>query len=155
MITTFKEGSPEHQAALEKKKIADKNCPRLTSRVSRAFRKLMEVGLFKPLQGTFKELLAANPGVSQHLLCHALARGFFVEKSNNLLRVITDARWTNALFDRSELRFSMFAFHILRQVIDNSSYSGKPWYTVNLDLRLWFHQIPLPKRYHSFRHPHD
>lgn len=71
---------------------------------------------------------------------------FFVWKKNGLMRVIMDCRWTNVLLKSSEAKFSFFQFEALRQVIDNLSAHPK-WYAVNMDLRHWFHQIPLPDRY--------
>jgi hypothetical protein len=73
---------------------------------------------------------------------------FFVEKAGdaNLLRVIVDGRFANLVYSTTEAKFSFFSLEVLRQVIDNLSTSPN-WFAVNIDLRHWFHEIPLPIRY--------
>jgi hypothetical protein len=73
---------------------------------------------------------------------------FFVEKAGdaNKLRVIIDGRFANIQYSASCAKFSFFSLETLRQVIDNLSIHKK-WYAINIDLRHWFHQIPLPARY--------
>lgn len=66
---------------------------------------------------------------------------FFVEKSSALLRVIIDARLTNALVEPKP--FSYFALDDLIAAVSNLS-KHQTWYAVNVDLRHWFHQIPMP-----------
>ncbi len=73
---------------------------------------------------------------------------FFVEKAGdgNKLRVIIDGRFANIHYSAAEAKFSFFSLETLRQVIDNLS-EHKKWYAINIDLRHWFHQIPLPRRF--------
>ncbi len=77
---------------------------------------------------------------------------FFVEKGGGplpLLRTILDGRWSNLIFDLSDSKFSFFSLETLRQTVDNLSHHDT-WYALNFDLRHWFHEIPLPKRYQKF-----
>jgi hypothetical protein len=70
---------------------------------------------------------------------------FFVKKSNGKLRIITDARSANALMTTEGHDFELFSLEALRGVISSVS-TNDAWYAVNVDLRHWFHQIPLPDR---------
>ena len=160
-IPTFDRFSEEHQAALLKKKITlnpgEFGPPPLTNQVSKVFRHLqVSAGLFSslpllyPLWHTLR--IGDRPIYKQADFCFEYVGGFFVFKSNGKLRIIIDARWANARFDRTFLHFSMFSFNTLRQVIDNLCIYTKNgiWYAVNIDLRHWFHQIPLADRYRLF-----
>ena len=154
-IKTFDKGSAAHLEALKKKHIEGReHPPSLTRRVAHAFRVLKQKSkLFSNLEALYqdwrKSFESLPPEERQKMMqkdfCWSFVGGFFIVKSSGKLRVITDARWANAYFDRSCLSFSLFAFATLRQVLDNLSIGG--WYVANLDLRHWFHQIPLARRY--------
>lgn len=68
------------------------------------------------------------------------------QTNRELYRFIVDGRWTNTLFDPKEDYYSVFTIEECRQVISNLSVHDN-WYVANLDLRHWFHQLPLPERY--------
>ncbi len=75
-------------------------------------------------------------------------RGKAVGKEEmTLLRVITDARNGNAEC-ADDASFPLFTLEALLQTISNVSRhaqaTSKRWYAVNVDLRHWFHQLPLP-----------
>jgi hypothetical protein len=77
------------------------------------------------------------------------AGAFFVEKSNGKLRVITDARPANAKFyNRCDME--MFTLEALVDTISQLSTAGATWHALSLDLRHWFHQIPLPERHRKY-----
>jgi hypothetical protein len=78
-------------------------------------------------------------------LIKARAGVFFVRKSNGKLRVITDAREGNSWMDASNHFFPLFSAETLIHVLSGLARS-KSWFAVNVDLRHWFHQIPLPAR---------
>jgi len=93
------------------------------------------------------------------------AGAFFVMKTNNKLRVIVDGRVLNSFFNGSLAKFSLFTLESLKPVIDNLSANRRRrsrdhvmrqgrWYAINLDLRHWFHQIPLPWRYQRYMFIH-
>ena len=160
-IPTFGRFSAEHQAALLKKKISlhpgEFGPPPLTNQVSKVFRHLQaSAGLFSSLPLLYPLWYTLRIGTQtiskQSDFCFEYVGGFFVFKSNGKLRIIIDARWANARFDRTFLQFSMFSFNTLRQVIDNLCVRTKDgiWYALNIDLRHWFHQIPLADRYRLF-----
>ena len=73
---------------------------------------------------------------------------FFVPKSKDKLRMIVDGRFANIRWNKSYGKFSFFSLETLKQVIDNLS--TRKWFALNLDLRHWFHQIPLPTRYKEY-----
>ncbi len=114
--------------------------PRITPRVSKAIRHLKDTcGLFRFAVGK-KSALQAKAGA------------FFVMKQNGKLRVIIDGRVGNSYFDKSKAKFGLFTLETVRQVIDNLSSTSsdgvqEDWFAVNLDLRHWFHQIPLQEKY--------
>lgn len=64
------------------------------------------------------------------------------------LRVITDARVANARL-KEDCAFNLFTLDALLQCVSNVGHVArlrrKPYYVVNIDLRHWFHQLPLPK----------
>ena len=74
---------------------------------------------------------------------------FFVQKSNQLYRIILDCRWANTFWDNSDGKFSLFGFETLLQVISNLSIHDN-WSYLNLDLRHWFHQLKLANRFKRF-----
>jgi hypothetical protein len=77
------------------------------------------------------------------------AGAFFVEKSNGKLRVITDARPANARFyNRCDME--MFTLEALIETVSQLSADGATWRALSLDLRHWFHQIPLPERHRKY-----
>ena len=86
----------------------------------------------------------------------ACASAFFVKKSNGKLRVIVDGRLANSFFDGKNAKFSLFTLETVKQVIDNlattTDVKAQKWYALNLDLRHYFHQIPLPERYQNYLH---
>ncbi len=114
--------------------------PKITSRVSKAIRHLKDTcGLFRFALGERSKL-------------QAKAGAFFVMKQNGKLRVIIDGRVGNSYFDKSKAKFGLFTLETVRQVIDNLSSTSsdgvqEDWFAVNLDLRHWFHQIPLQAKY--------
>lgn len=123
--------------ARERKRIRDE-LPKINTTVCGALRYLQEKCSFldrEPWSST-------KPKVG----CGA----FFVEKSNGKLRVILDGRHANVLFRPSFSSFSFFTLETLRNVIGNLSTGGKKFYAVNLDLRHWFHQIPLNPIFRQF-----
>lgn len=70
---------------------------------------------------------------------------FLVEKGlTGVFRIIINARSTNVKYDKSD-SFSLFRVENVIQIIDNLSHQD--WFAVNIDLRHWFHEIPLPERY--------
>lgn len=117
-----------------------------TSKVSRAIRFLEKnSGLFAQSAGKWYANRRSTAGA------------FFVEKSNGLLRVIIDGRLANTHFDGAQGKFALFTVETVRQVLDNLSVdptTNKPatWYALNMDLRHWFHQLPLPVRLQNFFH---
>ena len=131
--------SEEDSVPLAKKKgVFDRPAPPLTGLVSAAFRHLWKVSnMFRPL--------------SPHSKLEAVVSAFFVEKGNDpdKLRVIINARWSNIIFNPSFAKFSFFSLETLRQVIHNlvGVNFDRTWYAINLDIRHWFHEIPLPHRY--------
>ena len=142
----------DRDAYMQRKKITSDHPRNLTQAVSIAFRHLQEtcelfISLFS-IPGL--EHLKKDASIDQRDYIRARVGGFFVEKSDSTLRTILDGRWCNALFDRAYSRFSMFAFSTLRQILDNLCANGRSWYAINLDLRHWFHQIPLADRYKLF-----
>jgi hypothetical protein len=113
-----------------------------TSLVSAAIRKLSKrSGLFKP---------------RRELVPRAKAGAFFVKKANGLWRTITDGSFSNSFFEKEQGKFSLFTIETVRQVIDNLSVDPNnteepaEWYAINVDLRHWFHQLPLPPRLQSY-----
>jgi hypothetical protein len=64
------------------------------------------------------------------------------------LRVITDARVANALL-KEDCAFNLFTLDALLQCVSNVMHVAKArrkaYYVVNIDLRHWFHQLPLPR----------
>lgn len=123
-----------------KKGIAGRPAPPLTGLVSAAFRHLWKVSeLFEPLLDTSN--------------LQAVVSAFFVEKANdpNKLRVIVNALWSNIVYSPKGARFSFFTLETLRQVIHNlvGAKSDRTWYALNFDIRHWFHEIELPRRYAS------
>ena len=125
----------EQKEMERKKRIEGKDTPKPTGLMQAAIRQLKRASEF------FASLQQLQP------LCWINA--FFVEKSNGLLRVILDCRWPNCIWKPSAGKFTMFTFETLRQVIDNLS-AYDQWYFANLDLRHWFHQIPLPHRFKKY-----
>ena len=125
---------PEEAKRYRKKKnMTTETAKKLTSMVSAALRSLAtECSLF--------EVPIFPPTVD--------VGAFFVEKAGdaNLLRVIIDGRFANLVYSTSAAKFSFFSLETLRQVIDNLANCPK-WYAINIDLRHWFHEIPLPRRY--------
>jgi hypothetical protein len=142
----------QREEYLRRKHIDDRDCPPLNKGVSAAFRILWtESKLFRSAE-QLPDYVRLQTSQLRKEFFEALVSGFFVDKSDGSLRVILDGRWANALFDRDYGRFSMFAFATLRQVIDNMCHRGrdgrrKRFYALNLDLRHWFHQLPLALRY--------
>src|SRR3989338_8772564 len=82
------------------------------------------------------------------------AGAFFVAKSNKLFRPITDGRPAHLPFQQNYGTFNFFTLDVLKSVIGNLQNSNKKWYAVNLDLRHWFHQIPLPSQYWNYLGTH-
>lgn len=64
-------------------------------------------------------------------------------------RFIADARIANSMFDASPFGFSLFSVETLITNIGSLS-RFKAWHAVNLDLRHWFHQIPLHESLRNF-----
>lgn len=126
--------NPDEAARYRKKKrMTTGQAKNLTSMVSAALRSLAtECKLFE----VWTHPVAVDVGA------------FFVEKAGdaNLLRVIIDGRFANLVYSTSAAKFSFFSLETLRQVIDNLS-KCKKWFAINIDLRHWFHEIPLPNRY--------
>ena len=100
--------------------------------------------------------------------CQSFANAFLVEKAGkttlvpiydvrghvvgeeevNMLRVSTDARLGNAQC-ADDASFPLFTLEALLQTVSNVSRhardaGGKAWYVINVDLRHWFHQLPMP-----------
>lgn len=144
---TIKLNDLETQQQLAYKKRIDPTTSKApTAKVSRAIRQLAEKsGLFAASTGDWYREKKSTAGA------------FFVEKSNGLLRVIIDGRLANTCFDASQGKFSLFTIETVRQVIDNLSVkpgTEEPaiWYALNMDLRHWFHQLPLPIRLQNYFH---
>lgn len=78
--------------------------------------------------------------------CQASVSNFVVPKPGGDYRFIVNARWTNSLFNPSSDSYSVFSIEHVRQVIGNLSQHDE-YFVANLDLRHWFHQLPLPERY--------
>ena len=85
----------------------------------------------------------------------AIAAMFFVEKKGKLnawletlMRAITDARDGNATL-KDSAAFNLFTLEALLQCVSNvqraAVRNGVPFFVVNVDLRHWFHQLPLPR----------
>ena len=71
-----------------------------------------------------------------------------VDPQATVLRLITDARASNAMF-KDDTSFPMFTLDALLQTVSNVMQTAKanndaPWYALNFDLRHWFFQLPLP-----------
>lgn len=71
---------------------------------------------------------------------------FFVPKGDKL-RIITDARPANLLCHNVDLPFRIYSLPDLLDTFASHTAAGSPVHVVSLDLRHWFHQLPLPRRY--------
>lgn len=97
-------------------------------------------------------VVGATPAPNQKEPLTSASAFFVKKKEKGMLRVITDARWANYWFRVNHCSFTFFTPECLKSVICNLR-AGNPqrtWYAINVDLRHWFHQIPLPSKYLNY-----
>lgn len=80
---------------------------------------------------------------------------FVVDKSTNhadgtpFQRIITDARYANARL-QNPAQMELFTLEALLQRMATVTHDKQPVFALACDLRHWFHQIPLPRRYRRY-----
>lgn len=77
----------------------------------------------------------------------AMASIFPVPKGDDLLRVITDARWANIRISKSSFPLEFIALDIIRNAWARLCARQQTFYALTCDLRHWFHALELPARY--------
>lgn len=99
----------------------------------------------KAADGLFETLAEYNERRKQHYPAvkpeQCLDVGSFFVPKAHLLRIIIDARAVNSLVE--PIPFAYFPLDTLITTVSNLS-NCEAWYAVNLDLRHWFHQLPMP-----------